>query len=176
MPGVGADVMFGAEKRWGDFCGSSIVRPHAQSRAEIESLRARGTYTAGCKSSPATMLRATAFQFERKRFHTAYAIVRSTKGCSMAIGRAVVSPTRMLAVGRRGFSGGFGSTGQCALANMSTITPPSVIQSMYAERSAGSMGRGRGMHGRQWELNIGAIGTIAPCCSEFPDEPMFRAS
>ena len=44
----------------GFFCDRPIMRTDAQLRAEIESRRARGLYTAGWEFSPATMLRADA--------------------------------------------------------------------------------------------------------------------
>ena len=123
-----------------------------------------------------------ALQFERKRFHAAYANVRgkddpakARKGCSTAIGRAVVSLTGMLTVVRRGFPCGTGSTGQSALPNRPTTAPPSVSQSIYPAGSAGCMAHGRAMHGRQRELNLGVMGTIATCCAGFAHEPMFRA-
>ena len=150
MSGVGAVMTFVAGRRRGDFGDSSPVRTHAQSRAEIESTRVRGPHTAGCEFSPATVLRPAALQFERKRFHAAYTNVRGKddlakvrKGCSTAIARA-----GMLTVVRRGFACGSGSTGQCALPNRPTTTPPSVSQTIYAVGSAGCMAHGRTMHGR----------------------------
>ena len=107
-------MIFVAERGHEGICDSSIMRTDAQSRLEIESHRARGPYTARCGFSPATVLRSDALQFERKRFHAAYANVRgkddpakARKGCSTAIARA-----GMLTVVRHGFACASGSTGQ----------------------------------------------------------------
>ena len=51
-------VTFVAGRSCGEFGDSSPVPPHAQSRAELEPPRARVPYTAGCKFSPTTVLRA----------------------------------------------------------------------------------------------------------------------
>ena len=65
-------VTFVAETSRRDFVDSSLVPTHAQSRAGIESPRARVPYIAGCEFSPATVLRAAALQSKSKRFLTAY--------------------------------------------------------------------------------------------------------
>ena len=170
--------MFVAGRRSRDLGDSSRMRTHAQSRPEIESPRARSPYTAGSEFSPATVLRPAALQFERKRFHAAYANVRgkddpakARKGCSTAIARA-----GMLTVVRRGFACGSGRTGQCALPNSLTTALPSVSQTIYAVGSAGCMAHGRTMHGRQRELNLGVKGTIVTFCAGLAHGPRFRAS
>ena len=63
---------FVAGRRRGEFCASSHMRKHAQSRAEIESSRARVPYTAGCEFSAATGVRAPAQPEYSKRFRGAY--------------------------------------------------------------------------------------------------------
>ena len=65
-------MMFIAGTRRRDFRDSSHVRTPAQSRAEIESPRARGPHTAGSEFSPATELRAAALQSKQTRFLAAY--------------------------------------------------------------------------------------------------------
>ena len=59
---------------------SSLVRTHAQSRAGIESSRARVPYTAGCEFSPETAVRADAQAKNPKSFRAAYAHNRSGVG------------------------------------------------------------------------------------------------
>ena len=71
---------FVAERGRGDFANRSRARPHAQSRAELESLRARVPYIAGCEFSPATVLRGTAHSAYRKRFLGAYGSHRPSVG------------------------------------------------------------------------------------------------
>ena len=172
-------MMYVAGRRRWDFADPSCLRTHAQSRAEIESPRARGPYMAGCEFSHGTVLRfSLSGNASTPLTPTCGAKddpAKARKGCSTAIGRAVVSLTGMLTVVRRGFPCGSGSTGQSALPNRPTTAPPSVSQSIYPAGSAGCMAHGRAMHGRQRELNLGVMGTIATCCAGFAHEPMFRA-
>ena len=65
-------MMFIAGRKSVEFCASSLVRTDAQSRAEIESPRARVPYMAGCEFTSATVLRTTALQLKRSRFLAAY--------------------------------------------------------------------------------------------------------
>jgi len=51
------------------------VRTHAQSRAEIESLRARAPYIARTETSPATELRIAALHSKRSHYLPAYVSV-----------------------------------------------------------------------------------------------------
>ena len=53
-----SDGMFGAGTRRGDLRDPSGVRPDAQSRAQIESSRARVPYIAGCEIFPTAEMRA----------------------------------------------------------------------------------------------------------------------
>ena len=62
----------GAERRRGDFGDWSCARTHAQPCAELESSRARGSYTTGWKFSPPTVLRTGAQAKYWKRFRAAY--------------------------------------------------------------------------------------------------------
>ena len=57
-------MTFGAGRRCRKICDSSLMRTHAQSRAEIESPRARVPYMPGCEFSPPAVLPGSA--------HTAY--------------------------------------------------------------------------------------------------------
>ena len=75
-----ANVMNVAERRRGDFGDSSRVRTHAQTRAEIESPRARGPYMAGCEISSATVLRTAALRLKRQRSLVAYGQRRAQSG------------------------------------------------------------------------------------------------
>ena len=59
-------VASGAGGRRGDLCGRSILQTEAQSRAEIESPRARVPCIAGFGSSPATVMRATPHVVQRQ--------------------------------------------------------------------------------------------------------------
>ena len=79
-PGGSAFGTFGAGRRRGDFRDSSRVPAHAQSRADIESSRARVPYIAGCEISPATVLRAAALANYSKCFRAAYGHNRSRAG------------------------------------------------------------------------------------------------
>ena len=63
---------FVAERSWGDLYNRTRVRTHAQSRAELESYRARVPYMGGCDSSPATVLRLGALKSKSKRSRPAY--------------------------------------------------------------------------------------------------------
>ena len=67
-----------AERRRREICDSSLVRTHAQPRAELEFPRARVPYMAGCESSPPTVLRTGALTSKWKRDLAAYASLRST--------------------------------------------------------------------------------------------------
>lgn len=64
--------MFGAERRLREIFDWSLVRTHTQSRAELESPRARVPCTAGYEFSTSTMMRAPTFQSNRTRSLTAY--------------------------------------------------------------------------------------------------------
>ena len=66
-------------RRW-DFGDSSLVRIHAQSRAELESPRARVPYIAGCEFSPVTVLLTGAQTTYFKRYRRAYGHGRSEVG------------------------------------------------------------------------------------------------
>ena len=68
----------GAGRCSGDSVDSSDVRTHAQSRAQLESPRARGPYTARCEFSPATVLRVTALQSNSTRCLVAYGAAQLT--------------------------------------------------------------------------------------------------
>ena len=72
--------MFVAETRGGDFVDSSLVRTHAQSRAGIESPRARVPYTAGCELPAATPLRTAAQAQYRRRYRSAFGHRRPPTG------------------------------------------------------------------------------------------------
>ena len=61
-----------AERRRREICDSSPARTHAQSRAEIESPRARDRYTTRGEFSTATAVRSDALQSKRKRSLAAY--------------------------------------------------------------------------------------------------------
>ena len=74
-PGRGTFV---AGRRSEDFCDRSHVPTHAQSRAEIESSRARAPYMAGREFSPPTVLRSAAPAKYWDRFLTAYGPRRSS--------------------------------------------------------------------------------------------------
>ena len=74
-------VTFVAGRRRGDFGDSSLVRMDAQSRAEIESPRARGPYTARCEYCPATGVRPDALQSKRQRFLFAYGAGNRPRCC-----------------------------------------------------------------------------------------------
>ena len=67
-----AGGLFVAGRRSEDFCDWSHVPTHAQSRAEIESSRARAPYTGGREFSPPTVLRSAAPAKYWDRFLTAY--------------------------------------------------------------------------------------------------------
>lgn len=72
MSGVGPIVMFVAGTRRPGIFKSSLVRTHAQSRAGIESSRARVPYTAGCEFSLATVMRIVALHSKLTRFLATY--------------------------------------------------------------------------------------------------------
>ena len=72
--------MKGAERRSGVSCDPSPVRTHAQSRAGIESPRARVPYTAGCELAPTTPVRAHAQATYSRRSRAAYGQHRSQAG------------------------------------------------------------------------------------------------
>lgn len=65
-------VTFVAETRCQGFGDSSLVRTRAQSRAEIESPRARVPYMAGWEFPPATVVSPDALVSKRKRSLVAY--------------------------------------------------------------------------------------------------------
>ena len=67
-----AIVAYVAGTRRRVFLASSLVRTHAQSRAQLESPRARVSYNAGCGFSPATVVRTGAQQSKRPGFLVAY--------------------------------------------------------------------------------------------------------
>ena len=64
--------MNGAETKRRVFWNPSGARSHALPRAELEPLRARVPYIAGCEISPSTVLRAAALQSKRTRSLVAY--------------------------------------------------------------------------------------------------------
>ena len=68
--------MNGAGRRPWDFSDSTLARTHAQSRAELESPRAREPCTAGSEFFPATALRTAAPQSKRTRSRAAYAAAK----------------------------------------------------------------------------------------------------
>ena len=69
---------FVAGRRRRDFSDPSLARTHAQSRAELESSRARVPYIAGWESSSATVLRTRAQQSKRTRSPAAYGLGQLT--------------------------------------------------------------------------------------------------
>ena len=66
-----------------------------------------------------TVLRLTALEFERKRFHAAYANVRGKDDPAKARNGTAIAHAGMLTVVRRGFACGSGNTG-----NARSQTPP----------------------------------------------------
>ena len=75
-----AHVVNVVERRRGDFSDPPGMRMRAQSRAEIESSRARVPNIAGCEFPPPTVLRTAALQSNSKRFRAAYGHHRSRTG------------------------------------------------------------------------------------------------
>ena len=71
---------FGAGRRGSDLPDSSLVRIDAQSRAQLESPRARVPYMAGSEFSPATVLRGAAHTSYWKCFLGAYGSHRPSAG------------------------------------------------------------------------------------------------
>ena len=75
-PPAPTDVTFVAESGCREFFASPLVRTDAQSRAEIESPRARDPYTLRCKFSSPPVLRVPALQSRRRCSLTAYGLHR----------------------------------------------------------------------------------------------------
>ena len=67
-----ANVMNVAGRRCGESCDPSNVRTNAQSRADIESVRAWIPYMPELKFSPATVMRTGVLLSKSTRFHAAY--------------------------------------------------------------------------------------------------------
>ena len=84
---------FGAGRRPRESSDSSNVRIHAQSRAELESSRARVPYIAGCEFSPATVLRTGAQPKYPTRCRPAYGHCPSRAGPSRPDFRQKISGT-----------------------------------------------------------------------------------
>ena len=69
---------FVAERRRGDFRNSPPARTCAQSRAVLESLRARVPHTVGCEFSQASVVRTDALQSKQARSRAAYGVPAHT--------------------------------------------------------------------------------------------------
>ena len=78
-------------RRLEEFSDPSIVRPCAQSRAEIGSPRTRGPYSARCEISPATGVRAAALQSKGTDYLHAYANISTRAIVPLPLSRLPVT-------------------------------------------------------------------------------------